>query len=85
MDMFIRLGSIGGAAVMLQERLTAHGIKTHLTGFADRPTMDAVERFQETHGIKERGCVASETWTALEAEPVAKKPAAKRGAEAVAE
>jgi len=73
----IRLGSIGGAVMMLQERLTVHGFKTHTTGFADRPTMDAVARFQKARRIHEDGVVASETWRALEADPEPKKPRPK--------
>lgn len=73
----IRLGSIGGAVVTLQERLAAHGLKTHTTGIADKPTMDAVARFQKTHRIHEDGVVAMETWRALEADPEPKKPRPK--------
>lgn len=79
----IRLGSIGGAVVTLQERLTAHGLKTHITGFADRPTMDAVARFQKTHRIHEDGVVASETWAALLADPAPVTPRPKRSVKAV--
>jgi len=78
MNIHIRLGSIGGAVVALQERLVAHGHKTHVTGFADQPTMTAVEAFQEAHGIAERDVVTAETWGALEAEPEAKPEQKKR-------
>ena len=78
MNIHIRLGSIGGAVVALQERLVAHGHKMPITGFADPLTMTAVEAFQEAHGIIERGVVNAETWNALEAEPEAKPEQKKR-------
>lgn len=80
MDVYIRLGSIGGAVVTLQERLGAHGHKVPVTGFADPATMTAAETFQKKHRIHERGVVTAETWGALEAEPE-QKPKPKHPAE----
>lgn len=83
MNMLIRLGSVGGAVVTLQDRLTVHGHKVDSTGLADKPTMDAVARFQKARRIHEDGVAGVDTWAALLADPAPVTPRPKRSVKAV--
>jgi hypothetical protein len=51
----------------MQRVLTDLGYLTpgHMTGFYDRPTVDAVKRFQQDHGLPFNGVVNTTTWKVL--------------------
>jgi hypothetical protein len=70
----LKLGMVGSDVRFCQARLERHGYRVAIDGQFGPKTHDAVELFQESHGLTVDGIVGARTWQALMVEEVANEP-----------